>query len=194
MSYLQSDEPKVKGAASFKIGIALLLLAAISSTLAANISVNQNDRMEFSQGVYTVRACNDWIQIEILYGATEYGFSPITGFVFRGINPFQCSSTTLTFKVFEDLDYGPATQNQLNLYATDSDGISGAVNEIRLAIDGSGTIFLVDPNSTPIAEDSPFISSSLDQSTLDFTVGFTYPLAYMEDLDNITVESGPNGL
>ena len=194
MSYLQSDEPKVKGAASFKIGVALLLLAAISSTLAANISVNQNDRMEFSQGVYTVRACNDWIQIEILYGATEYGFSPITGFVFRGINPFQCSSTTLTFKVFEDLDYGPATQRQLDLYETNPDGTSDPVNEILLVINESGLITLADPDSTPIAEDSPFISSSLDQSTLDFTVGFTYPLAYMEDLDNITVESGPNGL
>lgn len=194
MSYLQSDEPKEKGAASFKIGIALLLLAAISSTLAANISVNQNDRMEFSQGVYTVQACNDWIQIEVSYGETVDGLSPITGFVFRGINPFQCASTTLAFKVFEDLNTDPATQDQLDLYATDSDGISGAVNEIRLAIDGSGTIFLVDPESTPIDEESAFISSSLDQSTLDFTVGFTYPLADMEDLDNITVESGPNGL
>ena len=193
MSYLQSDEPKVKGAASFKIGIALLLLAAISSTLAANISVNQNDRMEFSQGVYTVRACNDWIQIEILYGATEYGFSPITGFVFRGINPFQCSSTTLTFKVFEDLDYGPATQRQLDLYETNPDGTSDPVNEILLVINESGLITLADPDSTPMDE-SPFVSSNLDQSTLDFTVGFTYPLAYMEDLDNITVESGPNGL
>jgi hypothetical protein len=63
-----------------------------------------------------------------------------------------------------------------------------------LEIDGSGTIFLVDPESTPIDEESAFISSSLHQSTLDFTVGFTYPLANMEDLDNITVESGPNGL
>ena len=194
MSYLQSDEPKAKGAASFKIGIGLLILAAVSSTLAANISVNQNDRMEFSQGVYTVQACNDWIQIEVSYGETVDGLSPITGFVFKGINPFQCSSTTLAFKVFEDLNTDPATQDQLDLYATDSDGISGPVNEIRLAIDGSGTIFLVDPESTQIDEESAFISSSLDQSTLDFTVGFTYPLAYMEDLDNITVESGPNGL
>jgi hypothetical protein len=194
MSYLQSDEPKIKGAASFKIGIGLLILAAISSTLAANISINGSNRVEFSQGVYTVRACNDWIQIEVSYGETVDGLSPITGFVFRGINPFQCSSTTLTFKVFEDLATEPATQRQLNLYATESDGTSGPVNEIRLAIDSTGTIFLVDPESTPIDEESAYVSSSLNQSTRDFTVGFSYPLAWMEDLDNITVESGPNGL
>lgn len=194
MSYLQSDEPRTKNAASFKIGIGLLILAAISSTLAANISVNQNDRMEFSQGIYTVQACNDWIQIEVSYGETVGGFSPITGFVFKGINPSQCSSTTLVFKVFEDLATEPATQRQLNLYATASDGTSGPVNEVRLAIDATGTILLVDPESTPIEEENPYISGALDQSTLDYTVGFSYPLAWMEDLDNITVESGPNGL
>jgi len=194
MSYLQSDEPKTKNAASFKIGIGLLILAAISSTLAANISVNRNDRMEFSQGIYTVQACNDWIQIEVSYGETVDGLSPITGFVFKGINPSQCASTTLVFQVFEDLPTDPATQEVLSLYSTNQDGTSDPVSEVRLAIDATGTILLVDPESTPIEEENPYISGSLDQSTLDYTVGFSYPLAWMEDLDNITVESGPNGL
>jgi hypothetical protein len=192
MSYLQSDEPRTKNATSFKIGIGLLILAAISSTLAANISVNRNDRMEFSQGIYTVQACNDWIQIEVSYGETIDGLSPITGFVFRGINPSQCASTTLVFQVFEDLPTDPS-QEVLSLYSTNQDG-TDAVSEVRLAIDATGTILLVDPESTPIEEENPYISGSLDQSTLDYTVGFSYPLAWMEDLDNITVESGPNGL
>lgn len=194
MSYLQSDEPKVKGAKSFKIGVVLLLLAAITSTLAANISVNQNDRLEFSQGVYTVQACNGWIQIEVSYGETVNGSSPITGFVFKGIDPFQCASTTLTFKIFKDLATDPVSQELLALYATNTDGISNPVYEVSLAIDATGSVLLVDPEFTPISDENAFISGALDSNTLDFAVGFSYPLTAMEDLDNITVESGPNGL
>jgi hypothetical protein len=192
MSYLQSDEPKEKGAKSFKIGVVLLLLATITSTLAANISVNQNNRLEFGQGVYTVAACNGWIQIEVSYGETVGGYSAISGFVLQGIDPVQCASSTLTFKFFEATD--PPTL--LPLYATTSESPTpeDKVSQVSLAIDSSGNVLLVDPNFTPIEEDSPYISISRDETTSNYIVGFNYPQSNMEDLDNITVESGPNGL
>ncbi len=193
MSYLQSDEPQEKGAKSFKIGVVLLLLAGITSTLAANISVNQNNRLEFGQGVYTVAACNGWIQIEVSYGETVDGSSPISGFVLQGIDPVQCASSTLTFKFFKATNPDPTL---LPLYATTSDSPTSdfIVSQVSLAIDSSGNVLLVDPNFTPIEEDSPYISISRDETTSNFIVGFSYPQSNMQDLDNITVESGPNGL
>ena len=194
MSYLQSDEPKLKLATSFKIGIFLVLLASIASTLAANISINQNNRIEFSQGIYTVEACNSWIQIEISYGATVDGKSPITGLVLQGIDPNQCASSTLTFKLFKATT---PDATLLPLYATTTESPvseSEKVSQVSLAVTSAREVLLVDPDFTPIAEDSQYTSLYRDTDTGDFVIGFTYPLSNMEDLNNITVESGPNGL
>ena len=194
MSYLQSDEPKVKFGTSFKVGVLLLFLASITSTLAANISINQNNRIEFSPGVFTVESCNGWIQIEISYGATDDGASPITGLVLQGIDPTQCASSTLTFKLFKATTPDPTL---LPLYATttelpvlDADKVS----QVSLAVDSAGNVLLVDPDFTPIEEENQFISLYEDTSTAQFVIGFNYPLSNVGDLDNITVESGPNGL
>jgi len=176
------------------LGLVLLLVAGIGSTLAANISINGTNRIEFGQGVYTVAACNGWIQIEVAYGETVNGSSPISGFVLQGIDTVQCASSTLTFKFFKATNPNPTL---LPLYATTSDlpaNESSKVSQVSLAVDSFGNVLLVDPNFTPIEDDSPYISISKDEATSNFTLGFSYPQSNMEDLDNITVESGPNGL
>ena len=194
MSYLQPDEPKLKLATSFKVGIFLVLLASIASTLAANISINQNRRIEFSQGIYTVEACNGFIQIEVSYGATVDGKSPITGLVLQGIDPNGCAASTLTFKLFKATT---PDSTLLPLYATTTETPvedPDKVSQISLAVTSARDVLLIDPDFTPIAEDSQYISLYRDPATANFIIGFNFPLSNVEDLDNITVESGPNGL
>ena len=90
-----------------KIAIAILLIttAALGSTFAANISLNGGQRKEFGQGIFQIKACDQWVGIGLTAGTgTEnnyvknvklYGFDPqlCLGRVFR-IKLFSTGSTT----------------------------------------------------------------------------------------------------
>ena len=189
MSYYEGDTRK-KSVPLF-LGIFLVFLSAISATFAANITINDSNRVEFGQAVYVVEACNGWVQISLGYGETVNGYSYITSFVINGLDTRSCGSTNITFKA-----YGGETQ--LDLYDTyaiqDGEEVGGpaTVNQFTLRIDDQEAISLVDSDGTTIASNDPFISLDTDEATRTYVVGFTYPRAKVEEITRMTVESGPN--
>lgn len=189
MSYYEEDTRK-KSVPLF-LGIFLVFLSAISATFAANITINDSNRVEFGQAVYVVEACNGWVQISLGYGETVNGYSYITSFVINGLDTRSCGSTNITFKA-----YGGETQ--LELYDTyaieDGEEVNPAtsINFFTLRIDDQEAISLVDSEGTTIATTDPFISLDTDDATRTYVVGFTYPRARVEEITRMTVESGPN--
>jgi len=189
VSYYEEDTRK-KSVPLF-LGIFLVFLSAISATFAANITINDSNRVEFGQAVYVVEACNGWVQISLGYGETVNGYSYITSFVINGLDTRSCGSTNITFKA-----YGGETQ--LDLYDTYSVtngqevGQPMPVNFFTLRIDDQEAISLVDSEGTTIASTDPFISLDTDDATRTYVVGFTYPRAKVEEITRMTVESGPN--
>jgi hypothetical protein len=189
VSYYEEDTRK-KSVPLF-IGIFLVVLSAISATFAANITINGSNRVEFGQAVYVVEACNGWIQISLGYGETTDGLSNITSFVINGLDTRSCGSTNITFKAY-------GGENQLDLYDIQSreDGVEpGAavpVDQFTLRIDDQEAVSLVDADGTTIATDDPYISLDIDNASRTYVVGFTYPLATVEEITRMTVESGPN--
>lgn len=189
MSYYEEDTRR-KSAPLF-IGIFLVLLSAIGATFAANISINASNKIEFGQGVYVVEACNGWIQITLGYGSPDpvTGDSSITDFVINGLDTRSCTSTNIDFKAYD-------SSSQLNLYNTyaseDQSGTPIAVNLFTLRIDEQEQISLVDSEGTTISTQDPYISLTVEDATRTYIVAFTYPLATVAQLANITVESGPN--
>ena len=188
MSYYEEDTRK-KSVPLF-IGIFLVFLSAISATFAANITINNSNRVEFGQAVYVVEACNGWVQISLGYGETVGGYSYITSFVINGLDTRSCGSTNITFKAY-------GGQTQLDLYTrfapTDpSEQNPITVNQFTLRIDEQEAVSLVDPEGTTIGSDDPYISLDIDDATRTYVVGFTNPRAKVVEITRMTVESGPN--
>jgi hypothetical protein len=190
VSYYEEDTRR-KSAPLF-IGIFLVLLSALGATFAANISINGSNKIEFGQGVYVVEACNGWIQVTLGYGSPDpvTGDSNITDFVINGLDTRSCTSTNIDFKAYD-------SSTQLNLYNTyASDDLNEEtpipVNLFTLRIDEQEQISLVDSEGTTISTEDPYISLTIEGDTKTYIVAFTYPLATVAQLANITVESGPN--
>jgi hypothetical protein len=66
------------------------------------------------------------------------------------------------------------------------------VNLFTLRIDDQEQISLVDSEGTTISTQDPYISLTLEEATRTYVVSFTYPLATVAQLAQLTVESGPN--
>ena len=193
MSYYEEDTRK-KSAPLF-IGIFLVLLSAISATFAANISINGSNRIEFGQGVYVVEACNGWIQISLGYGETVNGHSFINSFVINGLDTRTCGSTNISFKAFgASADPAAGQLDLFNTFASDDPNelTPIPVNVFTLRIDEQENVSLVDSQGTTIATNNPYISLDIDQTTKTYVVSFTFPLAKVEEITRMTVESGPN--
>ena len=91
--------------ATINIAIFLIITAALGSTFAANISLNGGQRKEFGQGIYQIKACDQWVGIGLTAGSGTqndyvknvklFGFDPrlCVGRIFR-IKLFPTGSTT----------------------------------------------------------------------------------------------------
>ena len=203
MSYFSTPRKK---SISLKVGIIFLALSALGSVAAANITINKGARFEFGQTVYKVQACSGWVSISLTYGAGDAsgpraGDSRITGMTFSGIDPSKCLSTNLTFKFLG------SSGTPLDLYSNNVDNVPPApVNEVVLSVDANEMVSLLDSEGSYIGADgigNDFVWLVNDESGTwvdssawkgEFFVYLTYPLAYMADLDRITVETGANGL
>ena len=104
------DEGYIEGSSRksrFKINLAIFLvvLAGLSTTFAANISLNGGQRKEFGQGIFQIKACDQWVGIGLQSAAQPnnafvgtiklYGFDPrlCVGRIFK-IQLFKTGSTT----------------------------------------------------------------------------------------------------
>lgn len=164
-------------------GLFSFFVSGIMATFAANITINTNNRIEFGQGVYIVQACNSWIRISLSYGSTEGnsgGKSRITSFIIDGLDTKQCKSSNIEFKAFSE-------SGQLDLFKSEDGFIR---NIITLKIDDEEEVTLVDELGSPFVSDLVFLLT--DPTTKTYFVEFEDPLAYVEDLTSITVETGPN--
>jgi hypothetical protein len=77
--------------AKLNIGIFLLIMGVLGSTVAANISLS-GGRTEFGQGIFQVRACDQWVGINLVTG--EGAANPyVVNVEILGLDPRQCLGT-----------------------------------------------------------------------------------------------------
>jgi hypothetical protein len=175
------------------LGLVLLLVAGIGSTLAANISINGTNRIEFGQGSYTVQACQGWIQVSLSTGETIDGASPVTGLTFEGLDLHACAGNTLRVRIFGATDESGNTP-QLDLFS----GSNGPTNSVSLGIDNDPKIYLldadgnpeIDSSNIPIENDGYLTLIQPDAISGNIVVNFNTPLANMESVTSLTIETG----
>jgi hypothetical protein len=84
--------------AKLNIGIFLLIMGVLGSTVAANISLS-GGRTEFGQGIFQVKACDQWVGVNLVTG--EGAANPyVVNVEILGLDPRQCLGTIFRIKFF----------------------------------------------------------------------------------------------
>jgi len=177
----------------FVLGILILTLVAIGGSFAATININSSGSSEFSQGVYKIAACDDWVRINMGQTTAEYeGLSRINSFVIDGFDPFACKSTSFKVQAYKTGD--PDTSPRPLYYDVAN---SETVTSVSLLIDGSGNVQLAKnlgdpPTLTGIGTFDDEHQLTYDDVTGTFTVSFSaHPLALMGDIYYLKISSDP---
>ena len=102
------SSPKSRKPLRVLLGIgALAAVTGIGSTLAANITLNGGDGVEFGQGVVTTAACDDGILVTPISTFVNSSSSFVLDSInFSGIDLTDCDNKTFTIKAYNDTDAG----------------------------------------------------------------------------------------
>jgi hypothetical protein len=174
------------------LGAMIILVTTVGSVLAANIAIgNSGKGAEFGQGVFTIKACDTWIQLNLVNGPTgQYGapagLSALTGVTIQGLNPTACKSTKFTIQAI-----GSGT-TVLPVYRTDKKSnmcttmpvcVIGrnAESDLVLTIDSSASVSLYGSDS--------YHQLSFDSSSGIYSVSFTQPGQLARDISTLTIQS-----
>jgi hypothetical protein len=187
------------------IGIILIALGLVGTTVAANISLS-NGRIEMGQGVYRIKACDQWVGIGLYPTAAIYGGkSRVQTVELIGLDPRMCRNVIFRIKMFDNdfplvalpLFYGVTGANnstdtatvgnvtQLSIYdtATVSYPAVSYDNYARRALS------LVNQADVNVGYNDGYHSISYVAATGVYRIFLNQPRALMEEVDRITIES-----
>jgi hypothetical protein len=175
----------------FNIGASILLTATIGTALAANFAIGApNINTEFGQGVYSLKACDSWIQLNVITGPTgthgaPAGYSALTGVSIEGLDASTCANTQFTIGAVG------ANAQEISLYRTDDSQslcsdqscTPGSTSEtsFALSIDSSSAVSLVKTDG--------YHSLSYNNSTGVYIINFNQPTVLASDVGQLTIQS-----
>jgi hypothetical protein len=183
------EVPK-KSRFGFMVGLSLIVFSLVSSTLAANITLNSGQRKEFGSGLYLIKSCDQWVQIYLASNGTT-----VQNVQLQGLDVTTCANSNIQIKLY-------GNSGVLNMYnwATSS-GVKSAKNALNMRVVRSQTrstaVSLIDPTGLNIGRFDDWLylsySNKNAQNTDDalYIVDFTEPLATASAVTRITIESAP---
>jgi hypothetical protein len=87
------------------LGASILLFSGFGSILAANIIITSPGKThEFGQGEYQISACDSWVTLDLIEGATGEsgapgGLSPLNGISIQGLDTNRCVNTEIELAI-----------------------------------------------------------------------------------------------
>lgn len=180
-------------------GVAFLVYGAIGVVLAQTITLNTNGRVEFGQGVVTLKACDSFIAINLTpssatFSGTKADGTPYTNasrvknIKFSGLDTRACFGKRIKVQLFDQIN-----SSGMNLF-TDADSIN--VNSVILVVDSDKTvnrgdaITLLNGKGQNIGYFDSYQYIDFNGDTGVYTLIFSNPLALMSDVYRLTVETG----
>ncbi|MEN9324780.1 MAG: hypothetical protein RL414_534 [Actinomycetota bacterium] len=179
--------------------IYILAIATVflSSTFAANISINQGQRIEYGQGIFQVKACDTWIGVYLKGGAVSGANQYVQTIQILGLDTAACKGTNLRFSLFKT---GVSTALDMFEGATTTPGVKAAAkyllinasSDMNLAVEDRLT--LVDPTGRNIGFNDAYELIEPDYDSNNdfvgsFSVTFKYPKAQVADVNRVVLES-----
>jgi hypothetical protein len=172
-------------------GAGIILLASLGSVLAANIAIGNSDNTtEFGQGEFTLKACDSWIQLDLISGSTgrngaPEGYSALTGITIQGLDSSQCRSTQFTIRAVD------ASANPLPIFRTDGEPSlcsstpctigSNAESDLVVQVSSSGAVTLSGSNQ--------FHSMSFDDTYGIYSIQFARSAQLAADITDLIIQS-----
>lgn len=179
-------------------GIALLAYGVIGVVLAQTITLNTNGRVEFGQGVVTLKACDSFISISLTpstatfsgtnaNGDSYVNASRVKNIKFSGLDTKSCAGKRIKVQLFDNVN-----SSGMNLF-TDTQSIS--VNKAILVVnpdkttDRADALTLLNGKGQNIGYYDSYQLLDFDPDTAVYTLIFSAPLALMSDVYRLTVET-----
>ena len=159
------------------IGGVAIVVASLGSSLASNIGIRGSQgKIEFGQGEFILKACDSWIQLNLISGPTgEYGapegHSALTGITIQGLDVNQCKSTKFTLQAFDN------SARLLPLYRTGENSKA----QVVVTVSESKVVELESPDS--------YHSLTFDNSLGVYNILFAQPAQLAQDINNLTIQS-----
>jgi hypothetical protein len=187
------------------IGILLISLGLVGTTVAANISLS-NGRIEMGQGVYRIKACDQWVGIGLFPTATSGGLSYVQTVELIGLDPRLCKNVLFQIKMYKNSD----PTNPLSLFngvtGTDTGTATTTVGNVKkLSIYDTATVSypatttyntyarraltLVNEANVNVGYGDEHHNITYVSATGVYRIFLNNPLALMADVDRITIES-----
>lgn len=194
----EEDTPKPRKKAKLFGGIGLLVYAVIGAALAQTITLNTNGRVEFGQGVVTLKACDSFIAINLAPSSATFSGTKANGdsyvnasrvknIRFSGLDTKACAGKRIKVQLFDNIN-----ATAMNLY-TDADSISVnyaiLVVDANKSVDRADAITLLNGKGQNIGYFDSYQFLDYDPDTAVYTLIFTSPLALMSDVYRLTVET-----
>jgi hypothetical protein len=192
-----------KSRLKLNLTIFLVVLVALSSTYAANISLG-GARKEFGQGVYQIKACDQWVGVQLQTAA-----SPDNAYVgtvkLYGFDPRLCVGRIFNIKLFKS---GSAAAMDLYLGAGATSGTDTAsvltimdtstpysssypTRGTKTAFEtwSSDALTLVDKFGRNIGYQDSYLNILYYPKIGSYWIEFTYPKAEAALVTGVTIES-----
>ena len=184
---------KLSNARLFKVylGALVIVFTSVGSVLASGITIgNPYKNTEFGQGVYLIKACDDWVKLNLVAGATgangaPAGYSALIGITIDGLDTAKCKSTKFTIGARN------ASSTLLPLYRTDKYKLLCADKACVIGKSAEGdfdlSISALQVASLTISDSYHTLSFSSQNGV--FTVTFTQPAILATDISSLTIQS-----
>jgi hypothetical protein len=194
----EEDEIQRRRKSLLYAGLGLLVFAAIGASLAQTITLNTTGRVEFGQGVVTLKACDSFISISLspssatfsgtrANGSSYVNASRVKNIRFSSLDTRACAGKRVKVELFDNTN-----ASAMNLF-TDADSI--AVSKVILVIDPdrnidrADAITLLNGKGQNIGYFDSFQFLDFNPDNASYTLIFSSPLALMSDVYRLTIET-----
>lgn len=184
-------------------GLVLACISIFGFTVAGNINLNGNNKVEFGQGIYRITSCDQFVAVSLnptaAYGD---GYSRVMNITLQGLDVARCANTSIRVKLYDAVN--PASMNLFTNPQYTKSGITYPCctetgTAVTLVIAANATqstalqsTSLLSASGKNIAQGDRSQSLTYDPNAGLFTVAFSVPLATMRDVTKTTLESAPN--
>ena len=173
------------------LGAVVIFATSVGSVLAAGITIgNPYKNTEFGQGVYLIKACDDWVKLNLVAGATgsngaPAGYSALTGITIDGLDTVKCKSTKFTIGARN------SSSAVLPLYRTDKYKLLCADKAcvIGKSAEGDFDLSISSQSVASLTISDTYHTLLFNSSTGLFTVNFTQPTILATDVSSLIIQS-----
>lgn len=187
----------------FRWVLAAVIISLIGTTFAINVTINDNNRVEFGQGLYQIKSCDQFVHVNLKSSdAFPDGLSRVGSIELSGLDVARCANTSLRLRLYDSSN--PSPMEIFNNIAYTSRGVSypcctETATALVMVIAADATqataaqsVTLISPSGKNIGFGDRHESIRYESSTAVFTITFTSPLAIMRDVATTTFESAAN--